>query len=87
MNGAMDSGTKLWYLVYTKPNAEKLAENNLVRQGYTVYLPMIRNRRRSRGRFKAFIVSMFPRYLFIQLDQNIDNWGPVRSTMCFILAL
>jgi len=43
----MDSGTKLWYLVYAKPNAEKLAENNLVRQGYTVYLPMIRNRRRS----------------------------------------
>lgn len=80
MTTSRDLGSKLWYLVYTKPKGEQLAESNLIRQGYTVYLPMIRNRRRSRGRFKAFIEPMFPRYLFIQLDQNTDNWAPVRST-------
>ncbi len=80
MSTAPDANTKKWYLVYTKPREEHLAESNLIRQGYTVYLPLIRNRRRSRGRFKAFIEPMFPRYLFIQLDKDTDNWAPVRST-------
>jgi len=80
MSTASESERKQWYLVYTKPREEQLAESNLIRQGYTVYLPLIRNRRRSRGKFKSFIEPMFPRYLFIQLDQNTDNWAPVRST-------
>ncbi|VAW71360.1 Transcriptional activator RfaH [hydrothermal vent metagenome] len=79
MSIASESGAK-WYLVYTKPRDEQLAESNLIRQGYRVYLPLIRNRRRFRGKLKAFIEPMFPRYLFIQLDKDTDNWAPVRST-------
>lgn len=57
------SNTKQWYLVYTKRRDEQLAESNLIRQGYTVYLPQICKCRRSRGKFRAFIEPMFPRYL------------------------
>jgi len=69
---------KKWYLVYTKPRQEKTARENLERQNYTVFLPQIWNKPKNRPRQS---VPMFPRYLFIQLDQTTDNWGPIRSTI------
>jgi len=71
---------KAWYLVYTKPRQEGLAQENLARQGYGVYLPRVRLMRKRQGRPVAIIEPLFPRYLFIQLDTQSDNWGPIRST-------
>lgn len=70
-----------WFLIYCKPRQEGLAAKNLERQGYEVYLPMLRQRRRSRKTAGWFVVPMFPRYLFIHLDQGSDNWKPIRSTI------
>ncbi|NIN33844.1 MAG: transcription/translation regulatory transformer protein RfaH, partial [Gammaproteobacteria bacterium] len=58
---------KSWYLIHTKPRQEKLAEENLERQGYEIYLPMAEIRRKRRGRSVRVIDPMFPRYLFIHL--------------------
>ena len=71
---------KCWYLVYTKPRQEALAQSNLERQGYGVYLPKVRLLQRRRGRQEAVVEPLFPRYLFIHLDTQSDNWGPIRST-------
>ena len=54
---------------------------NLQRQGFESYLPLIRNRRKRYGRYRHVIEAMFPRYLFIYLDDRTDNWGPIRSTI------
>ncbi len=70
-----------WYLVYAKPRMEQVAEENLARQGYHIYLPRIRATHRLRGRYRERIEPMFPRYLFIHLDECNDNWGPIRSTL------
>lgn len=70
-----------WYLVYCKPRAETTARRNLERQGYTTYLPLLRQRRRRKGRNVSVVGPMFPRYLFILLNQETDNWGPIRSTL------
>lgn len=70
-----------WYLLYSKPRQERLALENLERQRYQAYLPLIRNRRRRQGRFTAVVEPMFPRYLFIHLSDESDNWGPIRSTI------
>lgn len=70
-----------WYLVFCKPRQELTAKLNLERQGYQVYLPMIRGIKRCNGKKVARIEPMFPRYLFIQLAQGIDSWGPIRSTL------
>jgi transcriptional antiterminator RfaH len=70
-----------WYLIYSKPQQERVARENLERQGYRSYLPMIRNRRRRQGRYVAVIEPMFPRYLFVHLNDQTDNWGPIRSTI------
>jgi len=72
---------KNWYLVYAKPRQETVARTNLVRQGYEIYLPLVRQPRKRKGRRVTVIAPMFPRYLFIHLDSQTDNWGPIRSTL------
>jgi len=71
---------KNWYLVYTKPRGEELARVNLERQGFEAYLPLVRMRRRRMGRGHVVVEPLFPRYLFIHLDAEQDNWAPIRST-------
>jgi transcriptional antiterminator RfaH len=70
-----------WYLVYAKPRREMVAQANLARQGYEIYLPLIRQARKRQGRRVTVVGPMFPRYLFIHLDSQSDNWGPIRSTL------
>jgi transcriptional antiterminator RfaH len=72
---------RAWYLIYSKPQQERLALENLERQGYPSYLPMFRHRRRRKGRYVSIIEPMFPRYLFVHLSDETDNWGPIRSTI------
>lgn len=88
MNQEVDSGgigegqpAKHWYLVYTKPRQEQLARIHLTRQGYETYLPLLRELRRRQGRRRTVVGPMFPRYLFVHLDRETDNWGPIRSTL------
>ena len=69
-----------WYLIYTKPRQEKVAQTNLQRQGYQIYLPLIQGHRRRQGHYQVVTEPMFPRYLFISLNTETDNWGPIRST-------
>lgn len=75
------SADRSWYLIYTKPRMEKVAEENLNRQGYETYLPMVTNRRRRNNRYTNVIEAFFPRYLFICLSSKTDNWSPIRSTL------
>ncbi len=71
---------KAWYLIYSKPRQEYLAQENLERQGYGTYLPVTSVRRRKVGKSISDVGPMFPRYLFIQLSEKTDDWGPIRST-------
>ncbi len=75
------SDARSWYLIYTKPRAEKLAQENLQRQEFVTYLPLIQETHRIRGKYASRIEPMFPRYLFIQLNCTTDNWSPIRSTL------
>lgn len=70
-----------WYLVVTKPQSEFKAQENLLRQGYEIYLPLIQTSRRRNGKLINRTEAFFPRYLFIYLDKETDNWSPIRSTI------
>ena len=76
-----DPKTRAWYLVYCKPRQESVARENLLRQGYQTYLPVMRDVRRRQGKRVPLIAPMFPRYLFIHLNRQTDNWAPIRSTL------
>ncbi|MBI3899073.1 MAG: transcription/translation regulatory transformer protein RfaH [Gammaproteobacteria bacterium] len=76
-----DVASRAWYLLYAKPHQEAVAQVNLARQGYETYLPLIHQTRKRQGRRIVTVGPMFPRYLFIHLDNESDNWGPIRSTL------
>ena len=58
-----------WYLAYTEPRREALAQEHLSRQGYEAYLPLY-----------GAIEPMFPRYLFFRPASASQSIAPVRST-------
>ncbi|MDR0701098.1 MAG: transcription/translation regulatory transformer protein RfaH [Azoarcus sp.] len=71
-----------WYLIQTKPRLEKYALENLERQGYECYLPIIPAEKLRQGKLTVIDTPLFPRYLFIRLGTNATDksWGPIRST-------
>lgn len=75
------SHKRSWYLVCCKPRQERLAQENLERQRFETYLPLVRQLRRRAHRRVTVVEPLFPRYLFIHLDPERDNWGPIRSTI------
>jgi len=71
---------KYWYLVSTKPQKDSYAQEQLINQDYEVYRP-VTNRIKTRANKKVQITeSLFPRYLFVRMENGVDDWGPVRST-------
>lgn len=72
---------KAWYLIYTKPRQEISAAENLARQGFHIFLPLIVVKRRRSMRRNRATEPLFPRYLFINLGAFSDNWSPIRSTI------
>lgn len=69
-----------WYAVFTKPRQEDLARTHLERQGFTAYLPKLRQPRHRRGRWVEVEEPLFPRYLFVALRLGIHDISPIRST-------
>ena len=69
-----------WYVIHTKWASETIAETNLQRQGYEIYLPRLAQTVRRRRRLQERIVALFPRYLFLRLNEDSQVLGPVRST-------
>jgi transcriptional antiterminator RfaH len=78
INNKNQSGS--WYLILTKPQSEFKAQENLQRQGYETYLPLVQTSHRRNGKNIKRTEAFFPRYLFISLDTETDNWSPIRST-------
>jgi transcriptional antiterminator RfaH len=69
-----------WYVVMAKPKQDELAAQHLAAQNYQVYLPRCRVEKTLRGKKVHRIESLFPRYLFVKLDDQNQDWGPIRST-------
>ncbi len=65
-----------WYLIHTKPARETTAADHLERQGFKTFLPRTRRQVRHAGRWRERIEAMFPRYLFVRLDTEEDDWAP-----------
>jgi transcriptional antiterminator RfaH len=80
MKNYIIEGQRSWYLLMTKPKQDSLAQENLQNQGYEVFRPTIQVQKKSRGKLLDVEESLFPRYLFIALCEETQDWGPIRST-------
>jgi transcriptional antiterminator RfaH len=70
-----------WHLLVTKPHKDAYAEIQLKNQGYDVYRPLASYLKNYRGKKVQIVGSLFPRYIFINIRDGIDDWGPIRSTL------
>ena len=68
----------IWVLVYTKAKEEKKANENLQKQGFKTFLPLIATTNKNRE-FNS-LVPVFPRYLFAQINFELDNWVSIKSS-------
>ena len=71
---------KYWHLLMTKPREDERAESHLLNQDYELFRPMIRQFKIQGGKQVAVTEPLFPRYLFIRLDDVLGNWSKIRST-------
>lgn len=69
-----------WFLAQIKPNSHNIAERNLSRQGFRIFLPMQEETKRARGKFTTQMRPLFPGYLFVALDLLRGGWRAVNST-------
>ncbi|MEW6259513.1 MAG: transcriptional activator RfaH [Thermodesulfobacteriota bacterium] len=69
-----------WFVIRTKSHREMNAKLHYERQGYEVYLPVIRKVVRH-ARSKAEVLRpFFPGYLFLRLEPEFCDWIAIAST-------
>ena len=68
-----------WYLVYTKPQQEKIAKLNLENQSFKTYLPMLFTVDPTNMKVVRKKV-MFPRYIFSRFNIAKQDYSFIRST-------
>ena len=76
-----ETNNTAWYVVHTKPRQETRALGNLKNQGFHCVLPTMQVQKVRHQKVQTITEPMFSRYLFIQLDDQTQNWGPIRSTL------
>ena len=69
-----------WYLVQLKPNGYRLAERNLLCQGFACFQPMARATERRGAQFRPVSRPLFPGYLFVAFDPARAPWRKINST-------
>ncbi|MDB5582510.1 MAG: transcriptional activator RfaH [Bradyrhizobium sp.] len=70
-----------WYVAQTHPRSEAKAAEHLRRQGFGVYLPHFRKKRRHARRVDTVKAPLFPRYLFVSVDLETQRWLAIQSTI------
>lgn len=80
-NPAMPAAEEpVWLVATTHPHSEAIAVENLVRQGFAPYCPMIRKRRSHARKVDSVLRPLFPGYVFVQLASDGPRWRPILST-------
>jgi transcriptional antiterminator RfaH len=69
-----------WFVVQTQVGGEAKAAQNLLRQGYDIYLPRYLKRRRHARRVDFVAKPLFPRYMFVAIDIATQRWRSIQST-------
>lgn len=70
-----------WHIVHTKPRQELRALENLQRQGFEVFIPMLEVEKIRNGKIQLMSEPLFKSYLFVRFDAQVSPWHTVRYTL------
>ena len=69
-----------WYLAYTKPRQEQIAQVNLEQQAFQAYMPLYKKFKKTEQGPVALFEPMFPRYILFRPGKAEQSISAVRST-------
>ena len=69
-----------WYLLQHKPNKQNIALENLKRQGFETFYPLLENTKRTNARFKKSFSPLFPGYIFVFFNIEDSSWIRIKYT-------
>ncbi len=69
-----------WYLAYTKPRQEHIAQTHLQYQAFETYLPLYKKFKKTEQGPVAQFEPMFPRYILFRPSRAEQSISTVRST-------
>ncbi len=70
-----------WYVVRTHPHRERQAVSHLERQRFQTFLPSFRKRRSHAGRKDYVMTPLFPGYVFVEMNLEVDRWRSINGTV------
>ena len=70
-----------WVVVQTQSRAEAKAKRHLVNQGFLTYMPVYLRRVRHARRTELVLRPLFPGYLFVQVDKELQRWRSINGTV------
>src|SRR3989338_11141587 len=76
-----------WCVVYTQPQKEDLAFQNLIQQGFEAYYPRFKKLRSHARKVDEVLSPLFPRYIFVRIDTEIHAWRTVNGTRGVVYIL
>ena len=85
VSDSVTRGDRAWLVVQTHPGKERFAVENLQRQSFLSYCPMVQKRaarpiRGNPGTGKDVIRPLFPGYVFVETSCADHAWRPLLST-------
>lgn len=70
----------MWIAVSTHPSREMLAIDNLRRQGYDTYCPMVEKKIRHARTAQTVRRPLFPGYVFAWINEDVQGWRAIQSS-------
>ena len=77
--GTLDVG-ECWFVVHTQPKNEARAAENLARQAFKVFFPSMRRTIKHARKTSVVLAPLFPGYLFVALNREVDRWRSINGT-------
>jgi transcriptional antiterminator RfaH len=72
---------QLWYVAQLKAGGARVAEENLLRQGFAVFSPKVQRPSRRRHRLREELGLLFPGYLFVRSAADAASWRSIGATL------
>lgn len=73
--------TQRWYVAQTQPKKERLAREQLERQEFVSFLPMVKRLRKGAVGAQYASKPLFPGYIFVAFDLERERWRSINGTI------
>ena len=70
----------MWYVAQVLSQREGYAAEHLARQGFQTFVPRFYKTRRHARKTETVLSPLFPGYIFVRFDIEMDRWLSVNST-------